>query len=83
MDGKIHDEPSSVAAEEDQVIVDGPDAVAVTLTPEAAEETGHRLIAKAADAAGHRHLHAPDNDDSAAAGDGGSAVPDTGVGDAS
>jgi hypothetical protein len=81
MDGRIHDEPSSVAAEEDQVIVDGPDAVAVTLTPEAAEETGHRLIAKAADAAGHRHLHAPDNDDSAT-GDSGSALPDTGAGEA-
>jgi len=32
-------------------MVDGPDGVAVTLTPGAAEETGHRLIANASDAA--------------------------------
>jgi hypothetical protein len=37
-------EPSRVAAEEGQVIVDGPDGVAVTLTPDAAEETARRLL---------------------------------------
>jgi hypothetical protein len=56
MDSKVHDEPSSVASEEGQVIVDGPDAVAVTMTPEAAEETGHRLVAEAGHAAGYRRL---------------------------
>ena len=52
MDGKrVHDEPSSVETDQGQVIVDGPDAVAVTLTPRAADETGRRLINKAAEAA--------------------------------
>jgi hypothetical protein len=34
---------SEVEAWHGQVIVDGPDGVAVTLTPDAAEETGRRL----------------------------------------
>lgn len=54
MDEKIHDEPSCVDSEQGHVFVDGPDGVAVGLTPEAAEETGERLIGKAADAAAHR-----------------------------
>jgi hypothetical protein len=37
-------EPSQVVAEDGQVIVDGPDGVAVTLTPDAAEETARRLL---------------------------------------
>jgi len=37
-------EPSKVEAEDGQVFVDGPDGVAVVLTPEAALETGNRLI---------------------------------------
>jgi hypothetical protein len=57
MDGKVHDVPSSVASEEGQVIVDGPDAVAVTMTPKAAEETGQRLISSASDAAGYNRLN--------------------------
>ena len=44
MDGKIHDHPSEVTAEDGVVIVDGPDAVAVSLTAEAAEETSERLL---------------------------------------
>ena len=44
MDSKIHDDPSDVAAEDGVVIVDGPDAVAVSLTVEAAEETSERLL---------------------------------------
>jgi hypothetical protein len=43
MDGKIHDTPSEVSAEEGEVIVDGPDGVAVSLTPDAAIETSERL----------------------------------------
>jgi len=39
-----HSEPSEVNAEQGQVLVEGPDGVAVTLTPDAAEETGRRLI---------------------------------------
>ena len=43
-DSKVHDEPSRVAAEDGTVIVDGPDGVAVSLTPEAAIETSDRLL---------------------------------------
>jgi hypothetical protein len=42
-----HSEPSEVNAEQGAVIVEGPDGVAVTLTPDAAEETGRRLISAA------------------------------------
>ena len=45
-----YDEPSSVAAEQGDVIVDGPDAVAVTMTPAAAKETGKRLLDKSEEA---------------------------------
>jgi hypothetical protein len=41
---KTWDEPSEVAAEAGEVIVDGPDGVAVSLTPEAAVETSERLL---------------------------------------
>ncbi|MBA3677315.1 MAG: hypothetical protein H0W74_07930 [Sphingosinicella sp.] len=42
-----HDSASQVTAEEGEVHVDGPGGVAVSLTPDAAEETGRRLIAAA------------------------------------
>lgn len=45
-----HEQPSKVAAEEGEVLVDGPDGIAVALTPTAAEETGRRLIEAAAEA---------------------------------
>lgn len=45
-----HSEPSEVNAEQGQVIVEGPDGVAVTLTPDAAEETGRRMINAASQA---------------------------------
>jgi hypothetical protein len=48
-------EPSQVVAEDGQVIVDGPDGVAVTLTPDAAEETARRLL-EAVDQARRRPL---------------------------
>ena len=44
MDEKIHDTPSEVTAKGGAVRVDGPDAVAVALTPEAATETSDRLL---------------------------------------
>ena len=47
---RSHAEPSEVAAEQGSVIVEGPDGVAVTLTPDAAEETGRRMIDAAAEA---------------------------------
>ena len=45
-----HSEPSNVVAEQGEVLVEGPDGVAVTLTPDAAEETGHRLVKAASEA---------------------------------
>jgi hypothetical protein len=45
-----HDTASEVAAEEGEVLVDGPDGIAVALTPEAAEETGRRLLDAAREA---------------------------------
>ena len=56
MDNRIHNEPSDVSAEEGTVMVDGPDGVAVSLTPEAAEETSSRLEDKAVVARGQRRL---------------------------
>jgi hypothetical protein len=41
---KNWDEPSEVSAEQGEVIVDGPDGVAVSLTPDAALETSDRLL---------------------------------------
>ena len=42
--------PSEVIVEAGEVFVDGPDGVAVTLTPDAAEETARRLAEAAAEA---------------------------------
>ncbi len=48
----VHPEnmPGTAAAENGEVTLDGPAGVAVTMTPDAAEETGRRLIAAAAEA---------------------------------
>jgi hypothetical protein len=51
---KAYDEPSEVDAEEGVVVVDGPDAVAVTFTPDAAAETSQRLLLGSAKAQGQR-----------------------------
>ena len=47
---RSHSLPSEVNAEQGQVLVEGPDGVAVSLTPDAAEETGRRLIDAASQA---------------------------------
>lgn len=39
--------PGVVSIEQGHIILDGPDGVAVAMTPEAAAETGRRLIAAA------------------------------------
>ena len=52
MDNKLHDEASTVTAENGQVLVDGPDGVAVSLTPDAAVETSDRLLDAAVEAQG-------------------------------
>ena len=43
-------QPGEAVAEAGQVLLDGPDGVAVSLSPDAAEETGRRLIAAAQEA---------------------------------
>ena len=53
-DRTLHDEPSEVDAEGGEVIVKGPDAVDVRLTPDAAEETSERLNTAAMKARGQR-----------------------------
>lgn len=45
-------------AEEGTVMLDGPDGVAVAMTPEAAEGTGRSLLAAAEEAAGQRGAEA-------------------------
>ncbi len=52
MDPRLHDEPSMVTAEDGVVLVEGPDGVAVSLTPDAAAETSDRLLRCAAQAQG-------------------------------
>ncbi len=49
-----YDEASSVAAEEGEVMVNGPDGVAVSLTPDAAVETSHRLLEAGVTAQGQK-----------------------------
>lgn len=39
-----YDEPSDVVAEQGEVLVEGPDGVAVSMTPAAALETSDRLL---------------------------------------
>src|SRR3954469_21244507 len=41
---RLYDEASKVQAEEGEVLVDGPDGIAVSLTPDAAIETSERLL---------------------------------------
>ncbi|BAI98447.1 hypothetical protein Sj15T_35230 [Sphingobium sp. TA15] len=46
----VFDESGKAYAEEGQVMLDGPDGVAISMTPDAAEETGNELIRAAAEA---------------------------------
>jgi hypothetical protein len=52
----IYKEPSEVKAVDGKVEVDGPDAVEVTMTPEAAEETSDRLLSQSFKARGQTRL---------------------------
>ena len=54
MTDKTYNQASEVNAEDGEVIVDGPDGVAVSLTPEAAAETGDRLLFNSAKARGQQ-----------------------------
>ena len=51
---KTYDEASEIDANDGRVAVSGPDGVSVLLTPEAAEETSHRLLEGAIEARGQR-----------------------------
>lgn len=53
---KTQDKPGVASAEHGQVILDGPDGVAVTMTPEAAAKTSDSLLYAAAEAVGQRHV---------------------------
>ena len=53
---KLYDEATKVTAKNGEVILDGPDAIDVKVTPEAAEETADNLIAGVAEARGQRRL---------------------------
>jgi hypothetical protein len=54
MDDKVYDEPGEAEAVEGNVALMGPDGVSAILTPEAAEETSHRLLDSAMIAQGQR-----------------------------
>ena len=47
---RLLDEPGDVSAEEGEVLLDGPDGIAISLSPHAAHITGERLIAAAKEA---------------------------------
>jgi hypothetical protein len=51
---RTYDTPSEVSAEDGGVIVEGPDGVAVSLTPDAALETSQRLLVGGLTAQGQR-----------------------------
>ena len=53
---EVYEDPSEVKAVDGRVEVDGPDAVDVTMTPEAAEETSERLLGQAFKARGQRRM---------------------------
>lgn len=55
-DAEIYDEASRVDAEDGVVIVEGPDAIGIRLTPRAAEETSERLLEGAFKARGQLHF---------------------------
>jgi hypothetical protein len=46
----VENAPGTASAEGGNVFLDGPDGVAVAMTPDSAEETGKRLIAAAQEA---------------------------------
>ena len=55
-DKTIYNEPSEVDAEDGIVVISGPDAVDVRLSPDAAEETSERLATGAMKARGQLYF---------------------------
>ena len=58
-DTKIYDEASEVTAEDGAVVLKGPDAVDVRLTPQAAEETSNRMLEGSMKARGQSYFSQP------------------------
>jgi hypothetical protein len=59
---KTYDEATEVSAEDGKVLLDGPDGVDVSVTPEAAEQTAGNLVVGAAKARDQRQQkHLPDS----------------------
>jgi hypothetical protein len=54
MEDKVYDEPTEVDAEDGKVVLDGPDGIAVLMTPDAALETSDRLLFGACQAMGQK-----------------------------
>ena len=52
----VYDDPSDVSAIDGAVQLDGPDAVDVAMTPDAAEETSERLLRQSFKARGQARL---------------------------
>ena len=61
-DDTVYDEPTDVDAEDGVVILKGPDAVDVRMTPDAAEETSERLNTGAMKARGQLYFSDPPKD---------------------
>ena len=64
-DGKVHGDSSNVDNAANEVMVSGPDGVAVSMTPEAALETGRKLIEHAEQAINKRNGSEEDEQDPA------------------
>ncbi|MDO6414116.1 hypothetical protein Q4F19_06965 [Sphingomonas sp. BIUV-7] len=62
---EAHNTPSDVSAEAGEVLVEGPDGIMISFTPEAAAETGHRLQGGAGKAVDQRAGKRPPFDVSA------------------
>jgi hypothetical protein len=60
---KPHNTSSDVVADEGEVVVDGPDGVHYSMTPEAAADTSDKLAHGAAMAAGQRQAKRADEED--------------------
>lgn len=55
-DNVLYDEPSDVDAQDGAVLIKGPDAVDIRVTPAAAEETSERLLNAAMKARGQQYF---------------------------
>lgn len=62
-DPRLYDNPSDVDNEGGEILVSGPDGIAVSLTPRAAAETGRRLIDNADDARRKGATNASEDDE--------------------